>query len=95
MRELWRRLWHGRQLERGLDEEIRFHIDQQIEKNLRAGMTADEARRQAFVKFGGVEHLKERTRDEYRPALSRTFFATCATACACSSGPRPSLSSPS
>ena len=40
MRELWRRLWHGRQLERGLDEEIRFHIDQQTEKNMRAGMTA-------------------------------------------------------
>ena len=74
MRELWRRLWHGRQLERGLDEEIRFHIDQQTEKNLRAGMSADEARRQAFVKFGGVEHLKERTRDEYRPALLEDFL---------------------
>ena len=74
MRELWRRLWHGRQLERGLDEEIRFHIDQQIEKHLRAGMSADEARRQAFVKFGGVEHLKERTRDEYRPALLEDFL---------------------
>ena len=74
MRELWRRLWHGRQLERGLDEEIRFHIDQQIEKNLRAGMSADEARRLAFVTFGGVEHLKERTRDEYRPALVEDFL---------------------
>jgi len=74
MRELWRRLWHGRQLERGLDEEIRFHIDQQIEKHLRAGMSAGEARRQAFVKFGGVEHLKERTRDEYRPALLEDFL---------------------
>jgi predicted permease len=74
MRELWRRLRHGRQRERGLDEEIRFHIDQQTEKNRRAGMTADEARRQAFVRFGGVEHLKERTRDEYRPALLEDFL---------------------
>ena len=74
MRELWRRLRHGRQRERGLDEEIRFHIDQQTEKNRRAGMTADEARRQAFVRFGGVEYLKERTRDEYRPALLEDFL---------------------
>jgi putative ABC transport system permease protein len=56
-------------LEDGLDEEMRFHIEQQAEKNRRAGMTPDEARRQAMVRFGGVEALKERTRDEIRPAL--------------------------
>ena len=56
-------------LERGLDEEIRFHIDQQTEKYLRAGMSLDEARRQSFIKFGGRERVKESTRDEFRPAL--------------------------
>ena len=56
-------------LERGLDEEIRFHIDQQTEKNRRAGMSPDEARRQALIRFGGVERVKESTRDEIRPAL--------------------------
>jgi putative ABC transport system permease protein len=56
-------------LERGLDEEIRFHLDRQVDKNLRAGMTLDEARRQAYLKFGGVERFKESTRDEFRPAL--------------------------
>jgi predicted permease len=56
-------------LESGLDEEIRFHIDQQTEKNRRAGMAPDEARRQAFLKFGGLERVKESTRDEIRPAL--------------------------
>jgi putative ABC transport system permease protein len=58
-----------RTLEGGLDEEMRFHIDQQTEKNRRAGMTPAEARRQALVRFGGVEGLKESTRDEIRPAL--------------------------
>ena len=53
----------------GLDEEIRFHIDQQTEKNLRAGMTPDAARRQALIKFGGLEGVRESTRDEIRPAL--------------------------
>ena len=96
MRELWRRLRYGRTRERGLDDEIRFHIDQQTEKNVRAGMTPEEARRQAFVKFGGVEHLKERTRDEFRPASPRGLSARPALRRPrCSSGPRPSPSSPS
>jgi putative ABC transport system permease protein len=56
-------------LERGLDEEIRFHLDQQTEKNRRAGMTPEEARRQAVLRFGGPEGVKEQTRDEIRPAL--------------------------
>jgi putative ABC transport system permease protein len=56
-------------IERGLDEEIRFHIDQQTAKNRRAGMSAAEARRQAFLKFGGLERVKESTRDEIRPAF--------------------------
>ena len=56
-------------LETGLDEEIRFHIDQQTEKNLRAGMAPDAARRQALIRFGGLEGVRESTRDEIRPAL--------------------------
>jgi len=56
-------------LESGLDEEIRFHIDQQTAKNRRAGMSPDEARRQALLKFGGLERVKDSTRDEIRPAL--------------------------
>jgi putative ABC transport system permease protein len=64
-----RSLMRREAIESGLDDEIRFHIDQQTEKNVRAGMTRDEARRQAFIKFGGVERVKESTRDEFRPAL--------------------------
>ena len=67
--EAWRRgraLARRGQLEAGLDAEIRFHIDRQAEKNLRAGMTPGEARRQALIKFGGVERTRERTRDEFR-----------------------------
>jgi predicted permease len=72
MQETWRRIRSfGRRdaMERGLDEEIRFHLDRQTEKNLRAGMTPDEARRQAHIKFGGLQRARESTRDEIRPAL--------------------------
>jgi|CXWL01.1.fsa_nt_gi predicted permease len=53
-------------LNQRLDEEISFHIEQQIEKNLRAGMTQLEARRAAHLKFGAVESTREYTRDEFR-----------------------------
>ncbi|HEX2643587.1 MAG TPA: ABC transporter permease, partial [Thermoanaerobaculia bacterium] len=49
-----------------LDEEVRFHIDMQTEKNLRLGMSPEEARRAALVAFGGRERFLEEARDEYR-----------------------------
>ena len=75
-RELWRRtvnLVRRARLERGLTEEIEFHLQRQIEKNLRAGLTPDEARRQALVRFGGVEQAKEQTRDEFRTRIVEDF----------------------
>jgi predicted permease len=70
-REGWRRLRTLRQrqdLEDGLQDEIRFHVESQADKNRRAGMPADEARRQALLRFGGVQQVRERTRDEFRAA---------------------------
>jgi len=57
-----------------LDDEIQFHIEQQTAKNVRAGMSPDEARRAALVKFGGVEQMREATRDEFRGAIVRDFL---------------------
>jgi hypothetical protein len=45
MRSIARR----RTLEAGLDEEMRFHLDQHAEKLVRAGMSPEEARRQAVI----------------------------------------------
>ena len=58
-----------RRLENGLEEELQFHVDQHAEKLRRAGLSAADARRQALIRFGGVEAIKERTRDEIRPPL--------------------------
>lgn len=69
---IWQRLrWFARRdaIEREMDEEMRFHLEQQVERNLARGMTPGEARRQARLRFGGVEQCKERARDEVRPAL--------------------------
>jgi predicted permease len=49
--------------ERDLDDEIRLHLDLETEKNIRAGMTPEEARRQARIAFGGIEATKEAHRE--------------------------------
>src|SRR5215470_8251672 len=50
-------------MERELDEELRYHIEQQTEQNIRLGMNPAEARNAARKAFGGVEQSKERSRD--------------------------------
>jgi predicted permease len=49
--------------ERELAKELRFHLENQVEDNLRAGMTPAEARRQAALAFGGVAQIQEECRE--------------------------------
>src|SRR5262249_17249256 len=58
-----RALLRRSQAERELDEELRYHIEQQTELNIRLGMSPEEARYAARKAFGGVEQAKERSRD--------------------------------
>jgi putative ABC transport system permease protein len=53
-------------VERELDEEIRFHLDQLVEENIAAGMPEDEARRSALRTIGGISQLQEECRDMRR-----------------------------
>jgi putative ABC transport system permease protein len=50
--------------ERELREEIDSHLHLHIEDNVRAGLSPAEARRQALLRLGGVERLKEEYRDQ-------------------------------
>ncbi|MEN3333754.1 MAG: putative transport system permease protein [Blastocatellia bacterium] len=58
-----RAMFFKSRLERELQEEIRSHLDMQIEDNLRQGMNPYAARQAALRQFGGVEQVKERYRD--------------------------------
>ena len=60
-----RALGHSKRVDRELDDELRFHVEQQTEANIAAGMAPEEARRQALVALGGID----KTREEYRDAL--------------------------
>lgn len=59
LRSLFRR---GR-VEQELDEELRYHLERQIEENLNQGMTREEARYAALRAMGGIEQQKEECRD--------------------------------
>jgi hypothetical protein len=48
--------------DRELDSEMAVHLEFAIEENLKNGMTAEEARRQALIRFGGVEQAREKQR---------------------------------
>ena len=46
-----------------LAAEMESHLEMHIADGIRAGLTSDEARRQAFIALGGVEQVKENYRD--------------------------------
>jgi putative ABC transport system permease protein len=57
-----------------IDEEIQFHLAQQTQANVAAGITQEEARRQAAVAFGGIEGVRERSHEERPGYLIETIL---------------------
>src|SRR5579863_6995404 len=57
-------LFRHRRLEDDLAEELRSHLEMDVERNLAKGMSAEEARREALRSFGGVEQTKEIYREQ-------------------------------
>ena len=58
----WRALTHKAEMDQELDEEMRFHLERDIEQNIRNGMTPEDARYAALRSFGGVDQSKEECR---------------------------------
>jgi predicted permease len=64
----------GRDDDRDLIDEIRDHLHAHIDDNLRAGMTGDQARRDALARLGGVLQTTETYRDRRGlPVLETTM----------------------
>lgn len=60
--------------DRELARELESHIEMHTEDNLRAGLSPQEARRQAIIKLGGVEPTKERYRRQRGLPLIETIL---------------------
>src|SRR5690348_1488625 len=75
LRQLLHRLrsfFHRRRLDRELDAELRSHLEMAVERNLRQGMSPEQARREALLDFGGLEQTKE----VYRERRGLPFLET-------------------
>ena len=64
MRQAFETLFRENEFDQELDEEMAFHVERETRANIERGMSPIDARRAAFVQFGGVERQKERVRDE-------------------------------
>src|SRR6185503_18600139 len=53
------------QMDRELNDEMRFHLDQLIEEGIAQGLSPAEARNAALRAMGGIEQWKEEVRDAW------------------------------
>ena len=56
-------VFRKRNLDEEMSEELHFHLEMQVEDNIRWGMTPEDARFAARRSFGGLEQVKEEHRD--------------------------------
>jgi predicted permease len=66
VQQAWQRVrafFHKSPLDHDLDAEMASHMEFAIEENLKRGLSPEEARRQALVRFGGMAQMKEQQRE--------------------------------
>jgi predicted permease len=63
-----------RKAEAELDEELRYHLEKEIERHIAGGMSPQEARMTALRGFGGFEQKKEECRDARGLRLIEDFW---------------------
>jgi predicted permease len=66
--EFWRRLrflWKGGEIDRDLEEEIRFHVDMKAQAAAESGPPASDTERAAHVQFGGITLWRELSREAW------------------------------
>src|SRR4029077_7333796 len=76
----WKSLFRKNALDAQLDSELRFHIEKLTNDNVAAGMTPEDARRQAILEFGGREQIKEELRDVHRVSVIESTAANVKSA---------------
>lgn len=69
-----RSLFRKEQLDRDFSDELAAHLEMHITDNLHAGMSPEEARREALLKLGGVEQTKESYRERRGLPLLETLW---------------------
>jgi putative ABC transport system permease protein len=66
LKTIWlklRSLGRRRAVKQEIDEELRFHIERRTAENISAGMSPEEAAREARTRFGNVQTVREQCRE--------------------------------
>ncbi len=66
LRGIWlrvRALFRRGEVDRELEDELAFHLAMETDAGVKRGLSEEEARREARVRFGGVDRWTEETRD--------------------------------
>ncbi len=75
LRTIWskvRSLRQRREVKREIDEELRFHLEQRTAENLAAGMTPEDAAREARKRFGNLQSVREECREARGASFGET-----------------------
>ena len=59
----WRDRFRRKQVDQDLTDELRDHLDQQIQINLEKGMSKEDASRAAVLSLGGIPQIEQQCRD--------------------------------
>jgi hypothetical protein len=73
VRQRLRSVWRKNELDRRLDQELAFHLDQLVRENIAEGMPAEEARLAAQRTLGNIPLLGEQCRDQRRVTWVHDF----------------------
>ncbi|HMD32721.1 MAG TPA: ABC transporter permease, partial [Candidatus Acidoferrales bacterium] len=68
-----RSLFRRDSVESEMNDELRFHMEQQAKKHTAAGIAPEEAARRARIELGGVEQVREECRDARGTRLLETL----------------------
>ena len=70
----FRSLFRRTKVDEELYDELRFHLERQTEKYLRAGIDPEQARHQARMEFGGLAQVQEKCRGRRAADSLRVAF---------------------
>ena len=54
----WRALTHKNEMDQELDQEVQFHLEHEVERNVKSGMSLEEARYAALKSFDRFEQSR-------------------------------------
>ena len=74
---LWRKfrsLWQRGDVKQEIDEELQFHLQQRTAENVAAGMSPEDAAREARRRFGNVQGIREECRERRGVSFGETLW---------------------